>query len=47
MAEIPSFTNTSLDAIEPIAKKAHDAFNSQVTKPIEFRLTQLRKLYWS
>ena len=47
MAEIPPFESTTIDAIPRIVKKAHDAFDSQVTKPIDFRLTQLRKLYWS
>lgn len=37
---------TSSDAIPAIAKAARLAFLSQKTRSLDFRLTQLRKLYW-
>ena len=43
---IPPFENTPVEAIATTVKKLRAAFNSQVTKPLEFRLQQLRKLYW-
>jgi beta-apo-4'-carotenal oxygenase len=46
MDSIPPFENASLETIAPIVSGLRAAFNTQVTKPIEFRLTQLRKLYW-
>ncbi|MCJ1324691.1 hypothetical protein MMC10_001353 [Thelotrema lepadinum] len=43
---IPSFESTSVETIQPLVNGLRAAFNTQVTKPIEFRLTQLRKLFW-
>ncbi|KAI4195429.1 MAG: hypothetical protein LQ346_003448 [Caloplaca aetnensis] len=37
---------TPEDSIAGIAAGVRNAFNSHKTKPIEFRLMQLRKLYW-
>ncbi|CAO1602891.1 Hexadecenal dehydrogenase [Xanthoria calcicola] len=37
---------TPVDSIPAIASGVRNAFNSHKTKPIGFRLTQLRKLYW-
>lgn len=37
---------TPVDSIPAIASGVRNAFNSHKTKPIAFRLTQLRKLYW-
>ncbi|KAI9768809.1 MAG: hypothetical protein M1840_004623 [Geoglossum simile] len=43
---IPVFSHTPVEAIPGIATKARTAFRSQKTKPLEYRLTQLRKLWW-
>ncbi|KAL8694020.1 MAG: hypothetical protein Q9218_001258 [Villophora microphyllina] len=37
---------TPVDTIPEIAAGVRNAFNSHKTKPIDFRLLQLRKLYW-
>ncbi|KAL8956838.1 MAG: hypothetical protein Q9193_005740 [Seirophora villosa] len=37
---------TPVDTIPGIAAGVRNAFNSHKTKPLEFRLLQLRKLYW-
>ncbi|KAL8882368.1 MAG: hypothetical protein Q9198_000629, partial [Flavoplaca austrocitrina] len=37
---------TPVDAIPAIASRIRNAFNTHKTKPIGFRLLQLRKLYW-
>jgi len=46
MAKIPSFEHTPVDDIANIAARIRTSFLSHKTRPIEFRLTQLRKLYW-
>ena len=37
---------TPIDEIPDKVREARRTFLSQKTKPLEFRLTQLRKLYW-
>ncbi|KAL8654059.1 MAG: hypothetical protein Q9226_003584 [Calogaya cf. arnoldii] len=37
---------TPVDSIPAIASGVRNAFNSHKTKPIDFRVTQLRRLYW-
>ncbi|KAL9030882.1 MAG: hypothetical protein Q9196_001025 [Gyalolechia fulgens] len=37
---------TPVDTIPAIAAGVRNAFNSHKTKSVDFRLTQLRKLYW-
>ncbi|KAK5628986.1 hypothetical protein RRF57_004701 [Xylaria bambusicola] len=44
--KIPPFEANSLDEIARYAADAQAAFTSQKTKDIEWRLVQLRKLYW-
>lgn len=44
--QLPAFTNTPLDEIPKIVEEVRSTFFSQKTKPVEFRLRQLRKLYW-
>lgn len=44
--EIPPFKATSVESIPKIAKEKRLAFASQKTRPLEWRLRQLRKLYW-
>ncbi|KAI5861269.1 aldehyde dehydrogenase [Durotheca rogersii] len=41
-----AFEATPLDAIPKIVATARDSFQSQKTKDVEWRLVQLRKLYW-
>ncbi|KAH0542052.1 hypothetical protein FGG08_003517 [Glutinoglossum americanum] len=43
---IPTFSHTPIEAIPGIAVQARSTFRSQKTKPLEYRLTQLRKLWW-
>ncbi|KAF2841874.1 aldehyde dehydrogenase [Patellaria atrata CBS 101060] len=45
--EIPQFEHTHIDAIPGIVKAARTAFRSHRTRPLEYRLKQLRKLYWA
>ncbi|KAI1764154.1 aldehyde dehydrogenase [Hypoxylon sp. FL1150] len=44
--KIPTFEATPLDDIARIAATARSSFQSQKTKDVEWRLVQLRKLYW-
>lgn len=44
--DIPAFKDTAVSAIPDLAKEKRLAFASQKTKPLEWRLKQLRKLYW-
>ncbi|KAL8739211.1 MAG: hypothetical protein Q9181_000102 [Wetmoreana brouardii] len=47
MASIASeLKYTPVDTIPAIAAGVRNAFNSHKTKPVDFRLMQLRKLYW-
>lgn len=43
---LPPFTNTPVDDIPKIVEQVRSTFFTQKTKPVEFRLRQLRKLYW-
>ncbi|ERF72451.1 hypothetical protein EPUS_07908 [Endocarpon pusillum Z07020] len=43
---LPPFANTPIDDIPKIVEEVRSTFFTQKTKPIEFRLRQLRKLYW-
>ncbi|MCJ1242529.1 hypothetical protein MMC14_010537 [Varicellaria rhodocarpa] len=43
---IPEFKHTPVEAIPSIVEGLHATFESQKTKPIDFRLVQLRRLYW-
>ncbi|MCJ1462761.1 hypothetical protein MMC07_001364 [Pseudocyphellaria aurata] len=47
MATIPALKYTSIGSIPVTVDGLRATFNSQKTKPIAFRLEQLRKLYWS
>lgn len=46
MAELPPFEHTSLDGLSSIANGISAAFLTHKTRPLEFRIDQLRKLYW-
>jgi beta-apo-4'-carotenal oxygenase len=43
---LPAFANTPVDQIPKIVEEVRSTFFTQTTKPLEFRLRQLRKLYW-
>lgn len=45
--EIPAFEATALDAIAPTCARIRSKFDSHQTKDVEWRKTQLRKLYWA
>ncbi|KAI1331814.1 aldehyde dehydrogenase [Xylariaceae sp. FL0255] len=44
--KIPAFEHTSLEDIAKQAASVRAAYDSQKTKDVEWRLVQLRKLYW-
>ncbi|KAI0164301.1 aldehyde dehydrogenase [Hypoxylon sp. FL1284] len=44
--DIPAFEATPLDTISQMAATARSSFKSHKTKDVEWRLVQLRKLYW-
>ncbi|KAF2458630.1 Aldehyde/histidinol dehydrogenase [Lineolata rhizophorae] len=46
MDAIPQFEHTPLEGIPELARDARRTFLSHKTRPIEYRLVQLRKLYW-
>lgn len=45
--KIAPFEHNSLESIATTAKTLRTSFRSQKTKPLEYRLKQLRKLYWA
>ncbi|KAF2634249.1 aldehyde dehydrogenase [Massarina eburnea CBS 473.64] len=47
MVELPPFEHTSLDTLATVGDTLRASFLSHKTRPIEFRLVQLRKLYWA
>ena len=47
MVELPEFKATSIDEIPARVSTARKAFNEHKTRDLEFRLVQLRKLYWA
>lgn len=47
MAGLPEFKATSLDEIPARVSTARKAFSEHKTRDLEFRLVQLRKLYWA
>jgi beta-apo-4'-carotenal oxygenase len=44
--DIPAFEATPVPEIAGKVAKLRATFNSQKTKDVQFRLVQLRKLYW-
>ncbi|KAI1389895.1 aldehyde dehydrogenase [Hypoxylon trugodes] len=44
--KVPAFEATPIDTIPEIVATARASFQSQKTKDVEWRLVQLRKLYW-
>lgn len=47
MVDLPPFEHTPVDSIAPTAARVRTAFLSHKTRPLEFRIQQLRKLYWA
>ncbi|KAI5258091.1 aldehyde dehydrogenase [Aureobasidium subglaciale] len=45
--KLPEFKATAVEQIEGIHKRLYDTFHSQKTKPLSWRVTQLRKLWWA
>ncbi len=43
---IPAFKETAIEQITPITNSTKKAYISQNTRPIAYRVQQLRKLYW-
>jgi hypothetical protein len=46
MAKVPEFVHTPIEKIPQIYNRVHKSFLAHKTRPLEWRLTQLRKLYW-
>lgn len=44
--KLPTFENTPLEKIQQEVERVRSAFYADKTRPVEFRLIQLRKLYW-
>jgi beta-apo-4'-carotenal oxygenase len=44
--KIAPFEATAIDTIQSTVNRCRTTFRAQKTKPISYRLTQLRKLYW-
>jgi hypothetical protein len=47
MVALPEFRATSLEEIPARISTVRKAFNEHKTRDLEFRLVQLRKLYWA
>ena len=45
--KLPNFENTSVEEIPSIVSRLRKTFISQKTRPTDFRIKQLRKLYWA
>lgn len=44
---LPEYRESSSEIVVPTVRRVRQTFNAQKTKPLEFRLVQLRKLYWA
>ncbi|KAI9699770.1 MAG: hypothetical protein M1836_002805 [Candelina mexicana] len=44
--EIPPFEHTPIQSIPSIVNEVRNTFHSHRTRPVEYRLVQLRKFYW-
>jgi beta-apo-4'-carotenal oxygenase len=47
MPELPPFEHTPIDDIATTCATVRTTFLSHKTRPVEFRIQQLRKLYWA
>ena len=44
---IPNFSETPVESVSNVAARTRSAFHSHKTRPIEWRIKQLRALYWA
>ena len=44
--EPPHLHYTPKDHIPDVVNQVHESFQSHTTRPVSFRLKELRKLYW-
>ena len=47
MAQLPAFEHTDIDSIAPTVNGIRSSFLTHKTRDLNFRLVQLRKLYWA
>lgn len=47
VSSIPELQYNSIDEIQERASKLKKTFTERKTRSVEFRLVQLRKLYWA
>lgn len=47
MSQLPAFEHTPLETIESKVNEIRSSFLSHKTRPLEWRIQQLRKLYWA
>ncbi|KAI7304029.1 hypothetical protein KC315_g15358, partial [Hortaea werneckii] len=46
MADLPPFTDTPMDKIPELHERVVKKFHTHTTRPLAYRLKQLRQLYW-
>jgi len=46
MADLPPFTDTPMDKIPEVHERVVKKFHTHTTRPLAYRLKQLRQLYW-
>jgi beta-apo-4'-carotenal oxygenase len=46
MNDLPQFTHTPVDSIKGVHDRVKNQFHSHATRTLEYRLKQLRSLYW-
>lgn len=46
MADLPTFTHTSIEQIPSIHQRVVDKFHTHQTRALDYRLKQLKQLYW-
>ncbi|KAI9723190.1 MAG: hypothetical protein M1828_004293 [Chrysothrix sp. TS-e1954] len=47
MPDAQGYENTSIEEIQATASKLRSTFATHKTRPVEYRLTQLKRLYWA
>jgi beta-apo-4'-carotenal oxygenase len=47
MSKLPPFEHTPIESIPGIVNGVRATFLSHKTRPLEYRVAQLRKLYWA
>lgn len=46
-SSIPDLTFTAIDDVVSVVQRVRQTFHTHKTRPLDFRLVQLRKLYWA